>query len=266
MMPPAFAAVRNGQGERLDAAFHAAVPRAALEPADAPMCARSAGPSTAPTIALLAHGVTSNKDRPYLVELADSLAGAGIAALRFSFAGNGDSEGRFEDATPSKEVDDLGCVIDAAVAAGHQRIVCVGHSLGGAVGLLRAARDPRIGALVSLAGMVHVDLFMQRHFGGLSPGQPMLGRPGCPWSVALADDASRLGSLLPQASRIAIPWLLVHGSADDLVPIADSLEARAAAGGRPELRVFPGVDHRFAGAGAALSAAVTGWLVGRGFC
>jgi len=232
--------LRNRHGERLDAVLHAA--------------------SGARTLAVLCHGVTSHKDRPYLVELADALADAGIAALRISFAGNGASQGRFEEATPTKEVDDLGCVIDAAQAAGCARVALVGHSLGAAVGLLRAVRDPRVSALVSLAGMLHVGRFFERHCGALAPGAPILGRPGCPWSRALAEDAARLGSLLPQAAAVRVPWLLVHGTADELVPLQDALDARAAAGGRPELVALQGVDHRFTGASPALAAGVTRWL------
>jgi len=241
--PGPFADLRNRRGERLDAALHAA--------------------PGARTLAVICHGVTSNKDRPYLVGLADALAGAGIVALRFSFAGNGASEGRFEDATPSQEVDDLGCVLDAARAAGFARITCVGHSLGAAVGLLRAVRDPRVTGLVSLAGMLHVARFFERHCGALAPGDPILGRPGCPWSRALADDAARLGSLRAQAAAVRVPWLLVHGTADELVPLQDALDARAAAGGRPDLLELPGVDHRFTGAEVQMAAAVAGWVAER---
>ena len=56
---------------------------------------------------MIAHGVTSNKNRPYLVRVAERLAAAGVPALRFTFAGNTGSGGRFEDCTPSREVDDL---------------------------------------------------------------------------------------------------------------------------------------------------------------
>jgi hypothetical protein len=90
-----------------------------------------------------------------------------------------------------------------------------------------AARDPRIRALISLAGMVHVQQFMQRHFGRLVPGRDLLlGKPGCPWTSALAGDAARIGSLTGLAARIRIPWLLVHGTADEMVPLADPLDAR----------------------------------------
>jgi alpha/beta superfamily hydrolase len=205
--------------------------------------------------------VTSNKDRPWLIDLAGALAADGIASLRMSFAGNGESEGRYEDATPLKEAGDLGSVIDAVKAAGVERVAYAGHSMGGAVGVLRAADDPRIDVLVSLAGMLHVRDFMQKQFGHLAFGDLMLDKPGCPWSPTMAETTSRIGSLTAQAARIRAPWLLVHGDADELVPLQDSLDARAAAGGRPDLVVLPGVDHRFTGAIPQMVEAVLAWLV-----
>jgi len=242
--------LRNRRGERLDFAFHAALAGGG-----------AAAPDARRAIAVLAHGVTSSHDRPWLVELGDALARAGIAALRFSFAGNGASEGRFEEATPAKETEDLGAVLDALAAAGFGPIAVAGHSMGGAVALRRAARDARVRALVTLAGMVHVHRFMQRHFGSLAPGDPMLGKERCRWNQALADEAARIGSLVHDAAQVRIPWLLVHGDADEMVPLDDSRDARAAAAGRPELVVLRGVDHRFTGAVAAMTGAVVPWLV-----
>ena len=135
--------------------------------------------------------------------------------------------------------------------------------MGGAVSLLRASRDPRIVALVSLAGMVHVDQFMQRHFGRLRPGDAMLGKPNCPWNLNLEEDARRIGSLTEVARSIHIPWLLVHGTGDELVPLQDSIDAQAAAGGRPELVTLEGADHRFTGAHPALIQAVVPWILGQ---
>ena len=117
-----FGKINNSSGEVLDYTFHA-------------------GTEGSRHIAVLGHGVTGNKDRPFVVALAEGLAAAGIHALRFSFAGNGASEGRFADATISKEVEDLGAVL--GTLDGYS--VCyVGHSMGGAVGVLRASRDERI--------------------------------------------------------------------------------------------------------------------------
>jgi fermentation-respiration switch protein FrsA (DUF1100 family) len=244
-MTEPFGTIRNPRGERLDYVVHHPPGRSA-----------SSGP-----LAIVGHGVTSNKDRPWLMALAEAIADAGISALRFSFAGNGNSEGRFEDATLTKEVDDLGSVLDAATAAALGPIAYVGHSMGGAVGVLRAARDSRIRCLVSLAGMVHVHAFMRRQFGHLEPGRGlMLDKPGCVWNRALEADAARIGSMTAAAARITVPWLLVHGDADELVPLADSEDAIKAAAGAPRLVSLPGVDHRFTGAEAEMIEAVVPWL------
>jgi len=232
--------LRNWTGERLDHVF-------------------TPGGAAAGALVVVAHGVTSQHDRPYLVALCEALAAAGIASLRFSFAGNGRSEGAFADATIRKEVLDLGTVLDAC---GDRRIGFVGHSMGAAVGVLRAAADPRIEALVSLAGMVHVHAFCERHFAGLVPGRDvMFGRPGCVLSQALLDDARSIDSVLPAARRITVPWLLVHSDRDELVPLADAVAARAVADGRPDLQVLAGADHRFTGQIDAMVAVVVPWLL-----
>lgn len=243
--------IRNAQGERIDHAFSDAD--------GAP--SRTAGTSGAPaSIVVIGHGVTSHWDRPWQTALSDALAREGVASVLVSFAGNGQSEGRFEDVTPSREAADLGSVLDALQDWGVQRFGYAGHSMGGAVGVLRASADARIAALVSLAGMFHVDAFMRRTFGHLPFGGLMLDKPGCPWNPALQADAARLGSLHAQAAAVRVPWLLVHGDADELVPFQDALDARTAAGGRPELVALPGVDHRFTDAFEAMTSAAAPWL------
>ena len=127
-----FGDIQNKNGEKLDYTFHC-------------------GNAESKHIVVLGHGVTGNKDRPFLVALSQSLEAEGFNVLRFSFAGNGDSEGRFEDSTITKEVEDLGSVLDAL---NGYTICYAGHSMGGAVGVLRASTDTRIQQLISLAGMV----------------------------------------------------------------------------------------------------------------
>lgn len=241
--------IRNPAGERLDYTF----------------AAGDGQPTGAvPALAVvLGHGVTAHKDRPWLVALSTALSRAGLASLRLSFAGNGGSEGRYEDSNPSKEVDDLRGVIDTLDRWGVDRIAYVGHSMGGAVGVLTAVQEPRIRALVSLAGMVRVRWFFETHFAHLAPGAPMLEKPECPWSLALLDDARRIDTVLPQAARVDVPWLLVHGDADELVPYQDSLDAIAAASGRPTLVTMKGIDHRFTGAIPEMVDAVVTWLTSR---
>ena len=90
-------------------------------------------------LVVIGHGVTSDRDRPWSEALSTALAAEGIASIRIAFAGNGESEGRFEAATITKEVADLGAVLGSFP---DRRLHYVGHSMGGAVGLVRASRPP----------------------------------------------------------------------------------------------------------------------------
>lgn len=210
-------------------------------------------------IVVIGHGVTGNKDRPALVALAEGLAAAGISALRFSFSGNGESEGAFTASTITKEVADLGNIIDAL---SEYKVCYVGHSMGGAVGVLRASTDERIQALVSLAGMVHTKAFAQREFGDVTPDEGfMWDEPDCPLSQAYMDDMATINTVVGKAGRITVPWLLVHGTEDDIVPIADSHDILQHANERAELLELPGVDHVFSGDSTAVMVEkVVGWI------
>ncbi len=231
--------IRNAAGERLDFAYHP-----------------GAEPS-APVI-VIGHGVTGHKDRPFLVALAEGLAGAGIAALRVSFSGNGASEGRFQDSNISKEVIDLSAVLDAVPG---RTLGYAGHSMGGAVGVLRASKDPRIRILVSLSAVVHTQRFAEQTFGHLKPGSGlMLDKPGCVLSQTYLDDMLAIGSVIEQVPNVTVPWLFVHGGRDDLVPIEHTLDAFAHARAPKELVVLDEADHVFEpGLTARMVDAVTGW-------
>jgi len=220
------AEIRNAQGEKLDYAYHSAQ-------------------GDCPFTVIIGHGVTANMNRPFVEALAKGLAMAGIPTLRFSFSGNGDSEGRFEDSCVSKEVEDLGAVIDSVKAKGR-RVAYVGHSMGGAVGVKRAAADDRIELLVSLAGMVHTAKFAEVEFSEETPGSGfMWGKEDCPLSQAFVDDMNQIGSVLGLGAQIKVPWLLVHGTVDDVVPIAESREIFAQARDPKELFEIENCDHVF---------------------
>lgn len=234
-----FGDIHNGSGEQLDYTFH----QGAAESKD---------------IVVIGHGVTGNKDRPFVVSLAEGLAAAGINALRFSFAGNGASGGKFVDSTISKEVEDLGAVLDALAG---WRVCFVGHSMGGAVGVLRASSDPRIKFLVSLAGMVHTQEFAMREFGDVIPDRgDMWEDEDCPLSQRYMDDMKAIDTVVEKGAAIAVPWLLVHGTEDDVVPLDDSQDILAKAGDSAELVVLDGAGHVFSDHANEMVESVVGWI------
>ena len=235
--------LRNAQGDRLDAAFH-------------PGSTDGDGPRE---LVVIGHGVTGNKDREWAVILAEALSAAGFAALRFTFSGNGDSEGDFRESTPTKEAGDLGAVLDAC---GEWRVTYVGHSMGAAVGVLRASRDERITRLVSLAGMVETADFARRKFGELTPGQDVMwDKPDCPLSQTFMDDMAAIDSVMDLAEEVEAPWLFVHGTADTVVPIEETEMILTRTGGSADFVDIAGADHVFSGEAAQVMARrVVSWL------
>lgn len=197
-------------------------------------------------LVILAHGVTGDLDRPVVADTAAALNAAGFDTLRFSFSGNGNSEGDFGAATITKETSDLGAVIDAAASL-YPHIAVVGHSMGAAVAVIRAATDPRISALVSLAGMVETRRFAETEFGDVTPGDGLMwDEPDCPLSQAYMDDlCQKVVSVAAQAEKVAVPWLLVHGTADDVVRSSDTQAIVSLFGKQATSHFIDGADHSF---------------------
>ena len=211
-------------------------------------------------LVIIGHGVTGNMDRPVVMNTAQGLINAGYPVLRFSFSGNGRSEGSFKEATITKEVDDLTAVIDQVQEAG-KKLVYVGHSMGGAVGTLFAAKDDRLSALVSLAGMVDTRAFYDAEFGEETPGEGcMWEEEDCPLSQAFKDDLYQIGSTASAAAAVRCPWLLLHGTADDVVLPQDSVTAVNHAKTKTRHLTFEGLGHGFTENPALAPAAIITFL------
>ena len=75
--------------------------------------------------------------------------------------------------------------------------------MGGAVGVLAAAKDERIELLVS-AGMVHTK-FCETEFGEVTPGKGNMWDRGCPLSKAYVDDMNKINTVLNKTEKIEVP-------------------------------------------------------------
>ena len=223
-----FDRITNRHGETLDYTFHE-------------------GSEDMRNLLVIGHGVTGNKDRPLVTALAERVSGEGMPCLRFSFSGNGDSQGRFSECTISKEVEDLKSVLTTVVEQGWTPIYA-GHSMGAAVGALATAGDGRMRYLISLAGMVETADFCKREFSGVTPDEGfMWDQEECPFSRAFLDDMEKIQTISGEASAVKVPWLFVHGTGDDVVPVQESRSLFALANEPKKLIEIPGADHVFSG-------------------
>ncbi len=83
---------------------------------------------------------------------------AGLPYARFDYRGIGESEGRFEETTLTRQIEDLSLVLDRLALP---KVVLIGSSLGGVVSLLTAQHRPhQVAALVLIAPAFD---FFERH-------------------------------------------------------------------------------------------------------
>ncbi len=121
-------------------------------------------------IVIMAHGFTDDKtgDNRLFVKFAREIAPAGIAVLRFDFAGSGDSEGDFAGMTPRGEIEDLKSAIDFVCGIqeiDNHAIILIGYSLGGALSICTAAEDQRVGMIIGWSPVSHTGVTFRRILG-----------------------------------------------------------------------------------------------------
>ena len=203
-----------------------------------------AGPNGA---AILCHGMESDKKSEKLIFLGRKLAEGGVLALRFDFAYVGESSGKFEDITYSGEVEDLRAAYAFLQDRHAGKTAILGSSMGGTVALLFAAMEPGVAALVTVAAPVHPENFPRRI---LTAAQLQNWRDqgftiynGRRLNLSLLEDLERLN--VPQAARsVQCPVLILHGDADEIVPVKESYELHDSLSGTRRLSILHGSDHR----------------------
>jgi pimeloyl-ACP methyl ester carboxylesterase len=119
---------------------------------------------------------------------------------------------------------------EAAKEAGNHRgrTVIYGHSLGGAVAIELAKRHPEAGALIVESTFTSI-----REMAKQSP----MFRPFPTWLVVNQMDS------LKSIAQVRMPVLLIHGTADGVVPAQMAEKLYAAAPGRKQILLVTGAGH-----------------------
>ncbi len=125
-----------------------------------------------PAIVLVGGSGQTDRDEivfniPIFGQLSTALADAGFLVIRYDKRGVGQSGGRLESATLADLAEDLRSAVKFAASrkdVNQKRITVVGHSEGGAVALLAAAKDKQIAAVVLMAapGIRGSDLILEQ--------------------------------------------------------------------------------------------------------
>lgn len=211
---------------------------------------------------LVCHGFKGFAHWGFFPYLAEQLAESGLRALTWDFSGSGIGADResftemdaFRDATIGGDLADVAAVQEEAVRRGWlgERWGLFGHSRGGGVAVLHAAREARINALVTWAAIASIDRWTDEERAAWRARgwqEVVNSRTGQVMRLGLAplDEIERAGDreldITAAAARVGAPWLVMHGTVDETVAFADAERLAAAAPAVATLARITGAGH-----------------------
>ena len=220
---------------------------------------RAGGASLHPTVLLL-HGLPGLEKN---TDIAYALRDAGWNTLIFHYRGCWGSEG---DYTLAGIPDDVQAALDT-LASGElpvdpSRIVAVGHNLGGWAAIVAASHDPRIHGLATLGGISNLRTVSLSDEVAADYARCLRNISGrgiqSQWRAlgATYNPVDLMGLLQP------CPLLIVHGTADEIVPVSQAMELKAKAPAA-EVVLVEGADHAFSRHRRLLVDTVVQWVTSK---
>jgi fermentation-respiration switch protein FrsA (DUF1100 family) len=200
---------------------------------------------TGRSLVVLANGYGDTQDQ--MLPFADFLHKAGFNVLTFDMRGRGDSGGEYVTLGVLEQLDLISVLNYAAKRpeVDPQRIGVLGISMGGATGILAAAQDPRIKAIVDDCGFSDAPGVIAASFEHFIH---LPAFPFAPITVWIASERANVdvASVRPMdvIGRISPrPLLIIHGLADYVVPVDNSQRNFNSAHQPKELWLVPGAGH-----------------------
>jgi alpha-beta hydrolase superfamily lysophospholipase len=214
---------------------------------------------------IICHGFKGFAHWAFFPYLARNLAESGLTAITFDFSGSGIGRDResfteaaaFAENTFSRELEDLDLVEDHARRKNWigEKFGLFGHSRGGGMAILfTAMADSDVSSLVTWAAISYPnrwspeDVLTWRKRGYAEITNSRTGQV-LRLDTNLLDDVEEHGktrlNIETAAAKIKVPWLIVHGTADETVPSTEAEHLHSASKGISTLRLIDGGNHGF---------------------
>lgn len=204
---------------------------------------------------ILLHGFGGDKDEQGIfIKMAEALCKEGFTALRFDFAGSGESGGEFSDMTFASEAGDMKSAIEFMKSRGYKKIGVIGQSFGGAIPILGYSKD--IISMVLWNPVARMESFRNylttqnenwreeaRKTGTFRLYKERLKRYLYA-GKSLAEESERL-DIFSEARKISCTVLVIHGEKDSILPWKDSKELLTFLKGKKRLEIIKGAEHAF---------------------
>lgn len=212
-------------------------------------------------LVVVVHGFKGFKDWGFFPWLGEQLCEAGFAVVRFNMSrsGIGDHPDEFDrldlfaDDTYSVQIADLNSVVRHAQAhLGRLPLFLLGHSRGGGVALLAAREFELLQGVVTWSAISRVDRWDaptidKWRSDGFMDVVNARTRQVMRMSPRILDDYEAHRNRLDigaSAARLRVPLLVVHGGADESVPVEEAYEIAGRARDSSML-IIGGASHTY---------------------
>ncbi|QDR83191.1 alpha/beta hydrolase [Sporomusa termitida] len=211
------------------------------------------------TTLIISHGFRGTKEGGgRAVRLAETLATAGLHVIRYDF-------------TPLQsltcQISELAAVIEYARQAVSKKTILLGRSMGGSASLAAAAADRRIAGLILWSApwdlTATFQLALGAHYNDLLTEKTLSITDEYGHLLLTADFIHDFKNhdLLAAVKRLSRkPLLILHGTADTIVPVSQAYTIYKLAAGPKELQLYKNSDHHLSGHTTLAGAAIIAWL------
>ncbi len=213
---------------------------------------------------VICHGFKGFAHWAFFPYLARTVTEYGMRAVTFDLSGSGIGVDRenfttleeFTTNTFTQELTDLDEVIAESRRRGwiDREFGLFGHSRGGGVAILHASLDRDVKALVTWAAISSTsrwdeDVVRDWRSRGYTDIENTRTRQTMRLGIAVLDEVEALGKtkldVAAAARRISVPWLVVHGDADETVPVKEAELLSELSPGFSTLWTVEGAGHAF---------------------
>ena len=216
-------------------------------------------------LCILIHGFTGHMEEDHIIAAQKAMNDAGVAVLRAEMYGHGGSDGEFRYHTLYKWVTNALAVVRYAKSLDFVTdLYLSGHSQGGLLTMLvggMCVDDLKAILPLSPAWMIP-DVARQGNLLGMDFDPAHIPDVLAGWDVELDGDYVRVAQTIhveDEIARFDKPVFIVHGEADDVVPVVLAEKALKLYKDA-KLVTVPGADHCFNGHLDELAAAIRGFF------
>lgn len=226
--------IKNSFGEKLNGAFYQS--------------------NKSKKLIVFCHGRLVNKDNPIYIEICRKLFENGFNAYRFDFSGNGKSEGRFEESTISKDIEDVKSVVDYFKNKNYGIFCLIGHSQGAVEVLLHQSKYNSAKCVIDISGLVDQRDMTTRKYTKAQieeinkKGYTKVEYGGKKWNISKKYfyDRAGYGDIRKEVKKIKSPILVLHGTLDEDINFENGLKMKKILKKKDKFVQVKGAGHFYA--------------------